>query len=142
MAIVTCCIMWMSSAKIWSDFLPHLIEWRGVLSSLVLLHDDWLCSCWTMFKLYFLHDGYDYLRLYRAVGILSVLFCCSIGQMLFKAAAYVLLVLSWLFFLFSSFLCSWFGWLTFTNKFRVCFFGTCSLYLSWQYLRVFFLLNC
>ena len=51
---------------------PHLVEWRRVLRFLVLLLDDWLCLCQNLCKLYCLYDGYDYLRLHRAVGFLSL----------------------------------------------------------------------
>ena len=48
----------------------------------------------------------------------SALFCCPVGRYLLKAAGYVLLVLHWLFLLFSSLFSSWFSWLNFTNEFR------------------------
>ena len=48
----------------------------------------------------------------------SVFFCCLVGRYLLKAAAYVLVVLHWLFLLFSSLFSYLFGWLNFTDEFR------------------------
>ena len=82
-----------------------------------------------------MYDGYDYWDfIVLLVIFVSIWFCCSDGGLLLKAATYVLLVLL----LFSS----WFGGLNFTDKFWICFFGICSPYFSWQYLRVFFLSSC
>ena len=109
-------------------YLLHLVDefclnltWIAthILSFLVVLLDDWLCSCLTLCKLYFFHDGYDYSRFYQVVGFLSLWFCCSIGWLLLKAAVFVLLVLHWLLLLLCS---SWFGWLK----------------LHWQVLGLFF----
>ena len=68
-----------------------------------------------------MHDGYDYLRFHCVVGFLSVLFYCSIGWLLLKDAAYVLLVLYWSLLLFFILFSSWFGWLNFIDEFLFYF---------------------
>ena len=80
--------------------------------------------------------GSDFIGL---LGFCLCLVCGLIGRFLLKAAAFVIVVLHWLLLLLFS---SWFGWLNFTDEFRICFSGICSPYLSWRYLRVFFLLSC
>ena len=96
-------------------------------SNLVSTFDRSFFSSWGLIafmldfvKLYFLHDGYDYLRFHRvACFFVSVWFCFSVGRLLLKDAAYELY---WLLLLLFS---PWFEWLNFTDEFRVCFSGIC-----------------
>ena len=111
---------------------PHLVEWRRVLRFLVLLLDDWLCLCQNLCKLYCLYDGYDYLRLHRAVGFLSLSdFIVQMVDCFLKLQPmFFWYCIGWYCYLFSS----WFSRLNFTEKFRVCF---CSPYFIWGYLFMY-----
>ena len=141
-AIVTCCISWMSSAKIWSEFTPSFgwmeacfkffgySSWRLIVFLLDLVLNVFLAWWLWLFKIssccWF---------------FVSVWFCCLIWFCCFavlEATEYVLLVLYWLLLLLFSY---WFGWLNFTGEFQVWFSGICLPYLSRRYLSVFFLLS-
>ena len=142
MAIITCCIPWVSSAKIWFEF-PLPFGWMEAYFKF------FGCSSWLLIVLVLDLVLVVFLASCLLLKIssccwlfVSVKFCCSIGQLLLRAAVYVLLVLYWLLLLFFYLFSSWFGWLDFTDEFRVCFSGFCSPCLSWRYLLVFFLLTC
>ena len=142
-AIVTCCISWMSSANVWSEFKP-LFGW---MEACFKFFD---CSSWRLIvfvldlvEVVFVHDSYDYLRFHRVVGYLSLSgFVVQLVDSFLKLQSMLFsycIGYCWLFPLFSF----WFGWLNFTDEFRVCFSGICLFtILELAIFARFFLLSC